>query len=447
MFREFASVGSLVSAMTELGATRIYAKKLSPNDNSKNQVYLGGSFDVLNLLPFGKIEIDGDLSVGIRDRYKASLRFAWLSADGQARPAPGAQLILYPRYPEVRMSGFLRGADGAPNDTMRSRDTGRVLFFGVRPDNLILGHAASGESGLSNQLNTLGLPESGIFLELPLSLKGQTSVDDETLLRQLRQIADLGWLDSVRLSAMGELLPCRSQNCGGYTLEAHLGVKPNGFSEPDFHGWEIKQHSVSHFGALMRGGPLTLMTPEPDGGVYREIGASGFVRKYGYTDRKGRADRINFGGIYRIGATTSITSLTPELSGYDPETGKITNFDRGFRLVDRSGEIAAEWTYSSLLALWQRKHAKAVYAQSMVRRLPEQQYKFGRFVHLGRGTSFRLFLEALSCGDVYLDPALKIEGASGSSPRSKVRNQFRIRAAKVPALYNKFECVDLGSAN
>jgi hypothetical protein len=31
-----------------------------------------------------------------------------------------------------------------------------------------------------------------------------------------------------------------SSNCGGYTLEAELGATPNGYSEPDFMGWEIK---------------------------------------------------------------------------------------------------------------------------------------------------------------------------------------------------------------
>ena len=35
--------------MRHHGATRIYAKNLAPNDNSKNQVYLGGDFSALTL--------------------------------------------------------------------------------------------------------------------------------------------------------------------------------------------------------------------------------------------------------------------------------------------------------------------------------------------------------------------------------------------------------------
>ncbi len=30
-------------------------------------------------------------------------------------------------------------------------------------------------------------------------------------------------------------------------LEAELGVTPNGYSEPDFMGWEIKQFGVKKF--------------------------------------------------------------------------------------------------------------------------------------------------------------------------------------------------------
>ena len=36
------------SALRGLGATTLLAKRLSENDKSKNQIYLGGSFDVLN---------------------------------------------------------------------------------------------------------------------------------------------------------------------------------------------------------------------------------------------------------------------------------------------------------------------------------------------------------------------------------------------------------------
>ena len=53
------------------------------------------------------------------------------------------------------------------------------------------------------------------------------------------------------------------------TLEAELGITPNGYAEPDFMGWEVKQYGVTDFIAIRPRSPVTLMTPEPTGGIYR----------------------------------------------------------------------------------------------------------------------------------------------------------------------------------
>jgi hypothetical protein len=78
-------------------------------------------------------------------------------------------------------------------------------------------------------------------------------------------------------------------------LEAELGVAKNSKSEPDFHGWEVKQHSVANFDTV-GSGAITLMTPEPTGGYYKEHGAAEFVRKFGYADKAGRLDRLKLRG-------------------------------------------------------------------------------------------------------------------------------------------------------
>jgi hypothetical protein len=63
----------LVALMKQHGATRIYVKKLAPNDNSKNQIYLGGDFSALNILPHQKIVTDANEIAGSKhDRAKAS---------------------------------------------------------------------------------------------------------------------------------------------------------------------------------------------------------------------------------------------------------------------------------------------------------------------------------------------------------------------------------------
>ena len=38
--------------------------------------------------------------------------------------------------------------------------------------------------------------------------------------------------------------------------------------------------------------------------AFTGTGCEAFLRKYGYEDRKGREDRINFGGIFREGKET-----------------------------------------------------------------------------------------------------------------------------------------------
>src|SRR5688572_1905445 len=98
--RELARI---VAIMADKGASRLFVKRLSRNDNSKQQIYFGPDFAALNIFPNAGVVRDGTT-------FKAGVRFAWVDDDGQPYPALGAQLIFYPDYPEVRFSGFLRGA-------------------------------------------------------------------------------------------------------------------------------------------------------------------------------------------------------------------------------------------------------------------------------------------------------------------------------------------------
>ena len=100
------------------------------------------------------------------------------------------------------------------------------------------------------------------------------------------------------MSRAGVPEPYSARNGGGYTLEAELGILPNGYAEPDFMGWEVKQYGVRDFERYTAKSPVTLMTPEPTGGVYRDGGLEVFLRRFGYPDKAGNAGRINFGGVY-----------------------------------------------------------------------------------------------------------------------------------------------------
>ena len=43
--------------LTELGVSSIHVKRLSPNDNSRNQVYLGRSKGIIPLIPKSEFEV------------------------------------------------------------------------------------------------------------------------------------------------------------------------------------------------------------------------------------------------------------------------------------------------------------------------------------------------------------------------------------------------------
>jgi hypothetical protein len=436
------SLTQLLDLMRDHGAHRIYAKKLSPNDNSKNQVYLGAGFAALNVIPHGEIYVDRTERAGSKqDRPKASVRFFWVDEGGK-HLAPDANLILYPDYPEVRMSGFLRGCRAAPSHLMTVRDGGRVLFFGVTLDGEVLVYATDHASPITAQLNAHTWPALGVFLELPLQF-GEPADPKTILLDELRRIHDLGWIASQKLARNGMKMPYAARNAGGYTLEAELGVLPNGYAEPDFMGWEIKQYAVRDFRNFAPKSVVTLMTPEPTGGFYKNASATEFVRRFGYADKSGKEDRLNFGGIYSCQkAFHADTGLRMTLKGYDAAAGKIIDIDGGLALVTPDGEEAASWSFAGMMKHWNRKHAQAAYVPSL-HRSPPPEYAYGHRVLLCEQTDFLLFLKAFASGEVYYDPALKLENASSANPDLHRRSQFRVRHTHLSKMYHRHEIVSL----
>lgn len=424
----------LLDLMAARGATAFYAKRLAPNDNSKNQVYLGGGFAALNIIPHGGIEEDDSQTAGsVRDRAKAPVRFFWMTT-GQPVSAPGAQLILYPKYPEVRMSGFLRGADHAPADLMASRADGRVLILGICPDGRVLGEVRAADDPLTASLNArvTDLPVTGVFIDLLPLRSGDTRA---ALLAALRAIHLKGWIESCKIGRSGLPEPYSARNGGGYTLEAQLGISPNGYAEPDYLGWEIKQYGVGDFTRYMPKSPVTLMTPEPTGGYYREAGVEAFLRRYGYPDKSGKESRINFGGIYAVGRDFHAdTGLSMTLTGFDAATGRMTDIDGNVALLDRAGNAAAVWAFRDLMAHWTRKHAKAAYVPSLMR-TPPPEYSYGDKALLCEGTDVLLLLSALAQGRAYYDPGIKLEGDGTTAPKIKRRSQFRIAHGDLPGVY------------
>lgn len=441
-------LNQLLKILSDKSCHKVYVKKLSENDNSKNQVYFGGSFDILNILPSSEI-IKDEKGKRERESFKSKLEFFWIDREGNYAKAPKAQLILYPDYPEVRFSGFLLGCKGSPSELMNSRLKDRTLFLGISDNREIFGYVAGPESEIANEFSKLSNLEShGVFSILTiLNDKIQTNTKGE-LLKELKRINHLGWIDSKRLTPSYQLVPCLASNCGGFTLEAELNIPSNPKSGPDYLGWEIKNFRVTNFEKIVST-IITLMDHSPTDGFFNKNGAEAFIRKYGYADKKGREARINFGGTHRQGIIHDLTSLKLIIEGFDNENLKITDVNGFVALIDKSDNIAASWSFASFIEHWNKKHSNACYVPSKIRNLSLeekiQQYSYGNKIILGRFTDVTLLLNQIYLGNVFYDPGLKLELAIDGKRKqsSKVRSSFRIKSGNLSSLYKTNEIIDL----
>ncbi|TYP64016.1 MvaI/BcnI family restriction endonuclease [Stutzerimonas stutzeri] len=429
----------VADVMRRHGARHVVFKLLANNDNSKQQVYFGGDFDVLRMIPHG--DLVGSYSERDGVIFKAPLNFSWLhsSLSGSPMPAPGAQLIFYPRYPEVRMSGFLRGCIAGPNALMQPLSpeervvrmpTPRCLILGICEDGRILGYVGAWES--SYAIDAIGRIQAGsannvasVFYELRPPLLNTRAA----LLQKLSQIRQMGAIPSCRLDASGVSIPYIAQNGAGYTLESMFGIVPNGRSEPDFLGWELKAHS---------GGAVTLMTPEPDSGSYSDC-LQQFLIDYG---RCGDIRR-DFTGIHRNGVLRG--KLTMRMEGYDSASGELTSPDGGLMLRDEADNLAAGWTFNKLISHWSKKHGQTAYITYSKGPGAGSQpsYSYGPDALLCQGADLKHFLGAIHQGTVYYDPGINQKVNASGKWISKKRSQFRVAWKNVGALYEQAEIVTI----
>src|SRR5690554_6589177 len=421
----------IIEQMKLSGAKRILIKALANNDNSKNQIYLGSDFEVIRVIPSGDVYADGISKKG--PIFKAPLDFYWVTANGETQKAQYAQIILYPKYPETRMSGFMRGCDRniapshlmqppTPEQRAQRQDSNRYLILGVN-ESSIWAFCTSWDDEIQREAKAL--IESGqttliasVFHEYKVSHQSS----EEKLLQRLREIYELGPLASCRLNAAGELLEYRAQNGAGYTLEAQFGITPNGSPDPDFMDWEIKSHS---------GGAVTLMTSEPNLGTYLD-NLEVFLRQYGTNIQE---TRLDFASRHDVGVTNPKSTLTMRLEGYDPATGKVTDPQGGLMLRDQDGNLAAGWKFEKVIQHWKNKHTNTCYVSYAAIREEQTTYQFGPKITLGKGTSLDKLLRALHCSTIYYDPGVNMKLINGNW-RPKKRNQFRVAWRNVHTLYS-----------
>lgn len=442
----------LLALLETAGVNRLYGKFLRQNNNSKQQFYIArGDWSALQMLPMGEISqhvaagSPGNPTAQHRDNYKANLDFSWLNDDGHEFVAPSAQLILYPKYPEIRIGSLIQGAMWSPKELLMQQQSGRILFLGIHPENRIIGYMAAHTSRIAKEyLATVEPSADGVLAELILPGIGNNR---QRLLTELRRIHSLGWIRSKKLLANTTVASCEASQCVGYTLEAELKIVPNSKAEPDYLGWEVKAHTVPSFTSDPTGKSISLFTPEPDGGFYADYGLLEFLKRFGYPDTQGRVDRLNFGGVHRANVPVDNRNKggvvsTLRVKGYDRQLDSFTDLDDcGLELVSGEGVVLAKWSYPKLLTRWQKKHKNAVYVPGMVRDDPLCYY-YGNVCRLGMSTSIKLFFRAVTDGHVLYDPAPKVENLS-TNPKWKARTQFRVASRSLPFLYERFQVVSL----
>ena len=440
----FADAEAVFACMQAQGAYRFFIKHLKPNDNRKQQIYLGLGFEAIRVIPSHDIRPDGNT-------FKARIRLRWINEECRSEEAPGAQLILYPKYPEVRLSGFQQGCSLAPRARMVElsrdqrkalKDTPRALLLGITDDGVIFAYASDWSDPVA--ISATRMIESGVAEHAAAVLYEWSPTVSAPggragLREKLTEVHRQGWIESFRLDRYGHRIPYQARNGAGFTLEGMLGITPNGRPEPDLLGWEIKSHAGT--------GPITLMTPEPTRGLYAESFLE-FMETYGRMHTSGQ--RVDFTHAHRCGERNATTGLTLRLDGVEdrgPAKGfQISDPQGGLHLYDDEGTRAAGWAFDNLLEHWKRKHGNTAFVSYEKDDIGEtRRYRFGPAVTLAEGADFPRYLKALSDGVIVYDPGcnLKRKLGTGSGWTGKRRNQLRIGWKALDAIYDEIQEIDL----
>lgn len=415
------------------GVRTAYVKHLSPKqDNSKNQIYLGSGLDgVTNLFPaviHARSASESSAKRGSKagqPKLEAKLDFAWLGANGQRDDAPDTRIIDYFQYPEVRLSGFLKGASNAPRSLSRDEQGAfgkRILVMGTASDGKVVGAVLTErDDPLVSVFPELPFADQGGVLRI-LTIDGAVDASPaEQLRHEITAIVRGGW-HSSRINRGGMVGAFTGSQGGGYTLEALLGVAANGNKAPDRHGFEVKSFSGSR---------ISLMTPTPDGGFQGKHTFREFMDRWGLPGQKGDGSR-RFTGLHRCGTVNTKTLLGMRVAGYDQLADTFA--DAAEVAVElfhsETGEIAASWSLEKLANCWNAKHANALYItfEARVGDNEVAEYRYASRWLIGKGTDVWKLLRAIHRGVVFYDPADTIY-ADG---KAKVRSQWRINARDLP---------------
>lgn len=449
--RTAVSMAEIGELLASLGAELALLKVLPKNANDKNQIYIASDFGVLYDLfdltlserGASASESKGKAEPGTRISEAVFNSFSWMKRDGSLVEARRVKAIIYPQYPEARLSGLQTVENTMPQAlsvsyTKANPDARRLLVLARLPGGRCVGIVYLHFSlALEQSLALLpGFERARSCKRLPIEQGNSAKL--ESRLAKVLGVSFRG----CRLDAYGKTLPFSGTQVCGYTLEHALGIIPNSGMNGDLYGIELKTHTQSK---------VTLFTPEPDGGHYvRDF--AGCMKKYGYPDSDGDY-RIT--GIHRANITCLKSGLTLRLREqrvvdgvltwlpYDPRTPLTTKIDAvDVALIGIDAEVAASWSLARLMNCWGAKHNEAVYIAASKILNPnlveavegyEHLIRFEKTVMWCRETSAEKLLSAIADGTIYLDPAPKLHASDPS--KNKRRSQWRVnditKAARV----------------
>lgn len=421
----------LASLLSSHGVQEALIKPLSKNHNDKNQVYSAAGFDPLYPIfdvAFSFRNVSTSRKKGGRTEGKSIpeavfRRFVWIDDSGREVPAREAKMIIYPQYPETRLSGFQTVENTMPETlsvefTKSNPDLARYLVLGRRGAGEVVAVMVADPSGqFMNEVAALpNATGSRVWKHFRLGVSASTS-----LMKMLAEVAGKP-VPGRRLDANHSTLPFNGTQVCGYTLEHELGIAPNSDKNGDFEGIELKTHTQKK---------VTLFTPEPDMGLYFADFAK-FMLTYGYEAKPGE---FRLTGIHRVGARCDKSGLTLRIVNHERGALLAANADKDVHvgLYDDDNHLTAGWSLERLLNCWSSKHNESVYVPASKTKCSDPDliaagYKyiveFSDQVMWCRETSAEQLFEALYEGTLFLDPAPKY--CPENLSLNKRRSQWRV---------------------
>ena len=447
-------------------------KALPKNANDKNQIYIHSDASLLNSIFALKFN-DREASTSQTKRSSNPGRripeaifesFSWLTTNGQLVKTKACKAIVYAQYPEARLSGFSTDRGEMP----RSLSIEYTKSDALLPRYLVIGATNSGEA-----IAIIAVDPKPTFVQQFQDLDNYFGssvckaivIDQNTGTKKLeailRENVATQTLLGCRFDKEGNTIPFTGTQVHGYTLEHACGIKPNSDKNGDIFGIELKCFTRKK---------LTLFTPEPDGGLYKE-NFNLFMTTYGY-EKEGA---YRFTGLHRAyqensksQLTLKITCLHAEktkdavtgskmlqyLAGYYKPEVPITKQMTEMKVIleDRMGNIAASWSLERLLNCWGAKHNEVVYVpaeklanedQKTLKEGYKWKVKFTDQVLWCNKTNAEKLFIAIHNGTIYLDPAPKY--CPDNPKDNKRRSQWRINDIYKSAstLYEDVTLVDL----